>query len=166
MSTAVAPRGIAHQIIVVYCGLVLAVLLGALDSTIVATALPTIVSELGGLQQLSWVVTASLLAQTVAPRAAGHRLRRSRIPRGGPRGDHARLRPRRNEVSVDLGNDHRGEPDGDRGADALERLLAARRDRLDEVFSEWHPERSEELADLQRRFRRQLETGAYVAYSR
>jgi EmrB/QacA subfamily drug resistance transporter len=66
MSTAVAPRPIAQrQIVIVYAGLVLAVLLAALDSTIVATALPTIVSELGGLTQLSWVVTAYLLAQTV-----------------------------------------------------------------------------------------------------
>ena len=40
-------------------------LLAALDSTIVATALPTIVGELGGLERLSWVVTAYLLAQTV-----------------------------------------------------------------------------------------------------
>src|SRR5437762_11812536 len=37
----------------------------ALDSTIVSTALPTIVGELGGLARLSWVVTAYLLAQTV-----------------------------------------------------------------------------------------------------
>ena len=40
-------------------------LLAALDSTIVATALPTIVGELGGLERLAWVVTAYLLAQTV-----------------------------------------------------------------------------------------------------
>ncbi len=40
-------------------------LLAALDSTIVATALPTIVGELGGLSRLAWVVTAYLLAQTV-----------------------------------------------------------------------------------------------------
>jgi EmrB/QacA subfamily drug resistance transporter len=40
-------------------------LLAALDSTIVSTALPTIVGELGGLAHLSWVVTAYLLAQTV-----------------------------------------------------------------------------------------------------
>src|SRR5437763_643810 len=40
-------------------------LLAALDSTIVSTALPTIVGELGGLARLSWVVTAYLLAQTV-----------------------------------------------------------------------------------------------------
>ena len=49
----------------IYSGLVLAMLLGALDSTIVATALPTIVGELGGLEHLAWVVTAYLLAQTV-----------------------------------------------------------------------------------------------------
>lgn len=40
-------------------------LLAALDGTIVATALPTIVGELGGLESLAWVVTAYLLAQTV-----------------------------------------------------------------------------------------------------
>ena len=45
--------------------LMLVMLLAALDSTIVATALPTIVGELGGLEHLSWVVTAYLLAQTV-----------------------------------------------------------------------------------------------------
>src|SRR5215216_7425194 len=48
-----------------FAGLLLAMLLGALDSTIVSTALPTIVGELGGLERLSWVVTAYLLAQTV-----------------------------------------------------------------------------------------------------
>ena len=46
-------------------GLLLVLLLAALDSTIVATALPTIVGEFGGLSRLSWVVTAYLLAQTV-----------------------------------------------------------------------------------------------------
>src|ERR687898_3526738 len=50
---------------VVFSGLMLALLLAALDSTIVATALPTIVGELGGLTHLAWVVTAYLLAQTV-----------------------------------------------------------------------------------------------------
>lgn len=54
-----------RQILVVFSGLVLAMLLAALDSTIVATALPTIVGELGGLERLGWVVTAYLLAQTV-----------------------------------------------------------------------------------------------------
>src|SRR4051794_15449192 len=42
----------------------LVLLLAALDQTIVATALPTIVAELGGLEHLSWVTSAYLLAQT------------------------------------------------------------------------------------------------------
>ncbi|MFF8727600.1 DHA2 family efflux MFS transporter permease subunit [Streptomyces sp. NPDC015171] len=46
--------------------LLLGLLLAALDQTIVATALPTIVSDLGGLDHLSWVVTAYLLASTAA----------------------------------------------------------------------------------------------------
>ena len=40
-------------------------LLASLDQTIVSTALPTIVGDLGGLEHLSWVVTAYLLASTV-----------------------------------------------------------------------------------------------------
>ena len=54
-----------RQILVIFSGLLLVMLLAALDSTIVATALPTIVGELGGLARLSWVVTAYLLAQTI-----------------------------------------------------------------------------------------------------
>ena len=50
---------------VVFGGLLLVMLLAALDSTIVATALPTIVGEFGGLAHISWVVTAYLLAQTI-----------------------------------------------------------------------------------------------------
>ncbi len=46
--------------------MMLTLLLAALDQTIVSTALPTITSELGGLDQLSWVVTAYLLASTVS----------------------------------------------------------------------------------------------------
>ncbi|MFC0600865.1 MDR family MFS transporter [Streptomyces palmae] len=46
--------------------LLLGMLLAALDQTIVSTALPTIVSDLGGLKHLSWVVTAYLLASTAA----------------------------------------------------------------------------------------------------
>ena len=54
-----------RQVLVIFSGLLLAMLLAALDSTIVATALPTIVGELGGLERLAWVVTAYLLAQTI-----------------------------------------------------------------------------------------------------
>ncbi|GAC1452802.1 MAG: hypothetical protein PVSMB1_00630 [Gemmatimonadaceae bacterium] len=61
-----APAVLGHrQILIAFSGLVLAMLLAALDSTIVSTALPTIVSELGGLEQLAWVVTGYLLAQTI-----------------------------------------------------------------------------------------------------
>jgi EmrB/QacA subfamily drug resistance transporter len=49
----------------VFPGLMLALLLAALDQTIVATALPTIVGDLGGLSHLSWVISAFLLGQTV-----------------------------------------------------------------------------------------------------
>jgi EmrB/QacA subfamily drug resistance transporter len=48
----------------VFTGLMLVMLLAALDSTIVATALPTIVGDLGGLEKLSWVTSAYLLGQT------------------------------------------------------------------------------------------------------
>src|SRR5204862_8221004 len=61
-----APAALGHrQILIAFSGLVLAMLLAALDSTIVSTDLPTIVSELGGLEHLAWVVTAYLLAQTI-----------------------------------------------------------------------------------------------------
>jgi hypothetical protein len=69
------PRGL----LVIYTALMLAVLVAALDQTIVATALPTIVNDLGGLSHLSWVVTAYILATTV-PRPA----RRGRRPAPHP----------------------------------------------------------------------------------
>src|SRR5471032_1913371 len=53
-----------RQILTVPGALMLGMLLAALDQTIVATALPTIVGDLGGLNHLSWVVTAYLLAST------------------------------------------------------------------------------------------------------
>ncbi|MFE7040536.1 MDR family MFS transporter [Streptomyces atratus] len=51
---------------IVFVTIVLGLLLAALDQTIVGTALPTIVSDLGGAAHMSWVVTAYLLAETVA----------------------------------------------------------------------------------------------------
>jgi EmrB/QacA subfamily drug resistance transporter len=52
------------QVRVIFGGLMMVMLLAALDQTIVATALPTIVGDLGGLSRLSWVTSAFLLAQT------------------------------------------------------------------------------------------------------
>ena len=54
-----------RRVRVIFAGLMLVLLLAALDQTIVATALPTIVGDLGGLNRLSWVTSAFLLAQTV-----------------------------------------------------------------------------------------------------
>ncbi|MFI8288529.1 MDR family MFS transporter [Streptomyces sp. NPDC085614] len=51
---------------IVFGTIMLGVLLAALDQTIVGTALPTIVADLGGAAHMSWVVTAYLLAETVA----------------------------------------------------------------------------------------------------
>jgi EmrB/QacA subfamily drug resistance transporter len=50
----------------IFTALVLVLLLASLDQTIVSTALPTIVGDLGGLSHLSWVVTAYLLTSTVS----------------------------------------------------------------------------------------------------
>ncbi|WP_433476831.1 MFS transporter [Spirillospora sp. CA-142024] len=58
------PKG--RDLYVILGALMLAMLLAALDQTIVSTALPTIVSDLGGLNHLSWVVTAYLLASTAS----------------------------------------------------------------------------------------------------
>jgi len=50
---------------VIFGALMLVLLLASLDQTIVSTALPTIVGEFGGLEHLSWIVTAYMLATTV-----------------------------------------------------------------------------------------------------
>src|SRR5450631_3744451 len=70
-STAVAPGsalpGLSQRRIFLIIGaLMLGMLLAALDQTIVATALPTIVGDLHGLDHLSWVVTAYLLTTTLS----------------------------------------------------------------------------------------------------
>nr|WP_203597914.1 MFS transporter [Streptomyces sp. SID7909] len=59
--TATDPR----RIRLVFVGLMLTLLLAALDQMIVATALPKIVGELHGLEKMSWAVTAYLLASTI-----------------------------------------------------------------------------------------------------
>ena len=68
-----------------FAGLMLVLLMAALDQTIVATALPTIVGDLGGLDHISWVVTAYLLAQTAVTPAV-RQARRPVRPQGRPPG--------------------------------------------------------------------------------
>jgi EmrB/QacA subfamily drug resistance transporter len=64
-TAATAPAQLTHrEVLIVFSGLMLGMLLASLDQTIVSTALPTIVGEFGGLQHLSWVITAYLLTST------------------------------------------------------------------------------------------------------
>src|SRR6266566_6240147 len=65
---ATTPPGYRYSIgrvLAIYAGIMVTLLLAALDQTIVSTALPRVVSELGGLSQYSWVFTSYLLASTV-----------------------------------------------------------------------------------------------------
>ncbi|MGW1066657.1 MFS transporter [Streptomyces aureus] len=55
-----------RQVRLIFCGLIPALLLAALEQMIVATALPKIVGELHGLDRMSWAITAYLLTSTVA----------------------------------------------------------------------------------------------------
>jgi EmrB/QacA subfamily drug resistance transporter len=55
-----------RQIMTVLAGLMLGMLVAALSQTVVATALPTIVGELGGQDKLAWVVSAALLTSTAS----------------------------------------------------------------------------------------------------
>jgi EmrB/QacA subfamily drug resistance transporter len=59
------PSGPKREILIVLPGLLLALILAMLDQTVVSTALPRIVGDLGGVTHLSWVVTAYILASTV-----------------------------------------------------------------------------------------------------
>ncbi|WP_241255398.1 MDR family MFS transporter, partial [Candidatus Protofrankia californiensis] len=61
-----AERVAPQRLWLILVGLLLGMFLAALDQTIVSTALPTIVGDLGGLSHLSWVVTAYLLASTAS----------------------------------------------------------------------------------------------------
>ncbi|MEV6116437.1 MFS transporter [Streptomyces sp. NPDC052109] len=70
--TAVAPQAPApdaeigaRRVRLVFFGLMLALLLAALDQMIVATALPKVVGELHGLDRMSWAITAYLLTSTI-----------------------------------------------------------------------------------------------------
>src|SRR6187549_1477266 len=64
---AAIPAGVGERqpVRLIFGALLLVLFLASLDQTIVSTALPTIVGDLGGITKLSWVVTAYLLASTV-----------------------------------------------------------------------------------------------------
>ncbi len=54
-----------RRTLIVFAGLMLGMLLAALNQTIVSTALPRIVADLGGFEQYSWIFSAYMLASTV-----------------------------------------------------------------------------------------------------
>src|SRR5215475_1775659 len=58
--------GRSREVMVVLPGLMLAFMLAMLDNFIVGTAMPRIVTDLGGISHLSWVVTAYVLGTTVS----------------------------------------------------------------------------------------------------
>src|SRR2546422_8542069 len=55
-----------RQLMTIFSGLLMGLFLAAMDQTVVATALPTIVGDLGNLTQLAWVVTAYLITSTAS----------------------------------------------------------------------------------------------------
>jgi EmrB/QacA subfamily drug resistance transporter len=67
----VTPQLTHRQILIIFSGLMLGMLLAALDQTIVSTALPRITGDLGGLEHLSWVISAYLLASTIGMPLSG-----------------------------------------------------------------------------------------------
>ncbi|SEK54699.1 MDR family MFS transporter [Streptacidiphilus jiangxiensis] len=69
--TSVPPVLDVRQRNIVFGTIMLGMLLAALDQTIVGTALPTIVADLGGAAHMSWVVTSYLLAETVSTALVG-----------------------------------------------------------------------------------------------
>jgi EmrB/QacA subfamily drug resistance transporter len=62
---AAVPGGPKREILIVLPGLLLALIIAMLDQTVVSTALPRIVGDLGGVTHLSWVVTSYILASTI-----------------------------------------------------------------------------------------------------
>lgn len=66
-STSTQTTVLSHrEVLIVFAAVLTGMFLAALDQTVVSTALPTIVGELGGLQHLSWVITAYLLTSTAS----------------------------------------------------------------------------------------------------
>src|SRR5437870_5012498 len=66
-----APPRSARTLVLTVSGLLLTLLLAALDSTIVATAMPRIVAEMHAFDRYTWITTAYLLTSTVAVPVVG-----------------------------------------------------------------------------------------------
>jgi EmrB/QacA subfamily drug resistance transporter len=66
VTTTTAPDTSRRGVLMVLPGLIIAMLLAQLDNMVVGTAMPRIVGELGGVEHLSWVVTAYILATTIS----------------------------------------------------------------------------------------------------
>ena len=68
-----APVGITRrQLVWLVAGLMLGLFLSATESSVIATALPTMAGDLGGASKLSWVVSAYLLTSTVVKIGRAH----------------------------------------------------------------------------------------------
>src|SRR5437879_11437381 len=68
---ATANKGVDRGVMAVFAGLLLGSLVASLNMTLVAPALPTIVAELGGLADYSWVPISAMLASTIVVPIAG-----------------------------------------------------------------------------------------------
>src|SRR3954454_16382719 len=67
MTTSPVPGSLTHrQIMMAFSGLMIGMFIAAVDQTIVATAIPAIVSDLGGIAYLSWIVVGYLLTSTAS----------------------------------------------------------------------------------------------------
>jgi EmrB/QacA subfamily drug resistance transporter len=70
-TSAPATEGINREVMTVFAGLMLGSLIASLNMTLVAPALPTIVAELGGLADYSWIPISAMLASTIVTPVAG-----------------------------------------------------------------------------------------------
>jgi EmrB/QacA subfamily drug resistance transporter len=69
--TEAAPQGVNRAVLAVFSGLMLGSLIASLNMTLVAPALPTIVAELGGLADYTWIPISAMLASTIIVPLAG-----------------------------------------------------------------------------------------------
>ncbi|HYM49580.1 MAG TPA: MFS transporter, partial [Candidatus Limnocylindrales bacterium] len=70
-ATETTPKGIDRGVMAVFAGLMLGSLIASLNMTLVAPALPTIVAELGGIADYSWIPISAMLASTIVVPVAG-----------------------------------------------------------------------------------------------